>query len=217
MMNRIMTPRVAALAFAALPLTPAPALADRPARSAPAASAGLEVSLGETASLYVLAGHEHDRWRGRHGRAYRSNPWGQSRWQVRRLKRDALQRCSAAIERRGYRFGFRDVDIDDDFRIRQLGPRGFRIRFDEVEFEGRRREFERDVTCTVRHGHVVSVDGLPQPGRRGYSHRAGSGHGYAWDHGSHDRADRRDGRDIRRTGPGGQRGYGDLDGGRRGR
>ena len=219
MMKRIMTPRVAALALAATPLLAAPAFADGPDRGHRPAVSDLSLSVGD-ASFYVSVGH--DNWRGRNGRSYRSNQWGQRPWEVRQLKRDALQRCAGAIQRQGYRAGFRDVDIDDDFRIRQLGPRGFRIRFDDVEFEGRRREFERDVSCTVRRGNVVDISGLPQPGHGGYRHGGRYDHdwnrGRDWDRGGHDRWNRHDRDDDRgrRTGPGGVRDYdGELRGGRR--
>ena len=194
MMKRIMTSRVAALALAAIPLTTAPALADAPARTQTALS-GVSLSLGD-ASFYVSIGN--DRWRGRNGRQYRRGQYGQSPWEVRQLRQDAMQRCAGAIQRQGYRAGFRDVDIDDDLRVRQTGYRDFVIRFDDVEFEGRRRDRESDVTCVVRDYTVVSLSGLPQAGRGG------------WDRGHHDRWDRndRDDRYDRRGGPGGQRLYG---------
>ena len=185
MMNRIMTPRVAALALAATPLIALPALADGPGQSA---RDGLSLNLGET-SLYVSAGH--DRWRGRHARY---NEWGQSRREVRRLRRDAVHRCAGAIRHQGYRIGFRDVDIDDDYRVRQTAPRNFRVRFEDVEFEGRRREFDRDVRCIVRHGHVVDLDGLPHRGYRGRGH--GRDHHRRDRHHDYDR-DRRDHHDWR--------------------
>ena len=194
-----MTSRVAALALAATPLIAAPAFADAPDRAIQTGLGGLSLNLGD-ASFYVSAGH--DNWRGRDGRHYRTNQWNQRPWEVRQLRRDAMQRCAAAIQRQGYRTGFRDVDIDDDVRIRQLGPRGFQVRFDDVEFEGRRREVERDVRCTVRHGNVVEITGLPQPGQRGNAN--GHRYGNDWDRG-------------RRTGPGGVRGYGgELRGGHSG-
>ncbi|WP_143435524.1 hypothetical protein [Henriciella aquimarina] len=191
-----MTSRVAALALAASPLIALPAMADAPATTAQTALGGLSLSVGD-AAFYVSVGH--DRWRGRNGRHYRPNPWGQRPWEVRRLRRDALQRCAGAIQRQGYRIGFRDVDIDDDVRVRQIGPKGFRVRFDDVEFEGRRRAFDRDVSCTVRRGQVVDLDGLPRPGHRGYDR--GRGHHDRWD-----RDDRYRGHDGRRRG--GHRLYG---------
>lgn len=189
-----MTSRVAALALAAIPLTTAPALADAPARTQ-AALSGVSLSLGD-ASFYVSIGN--DRWRGRNGRQYRRGHYGQSPWEVRQLRQDAMQRCAGAIQRQGYRAGFRDVDIDDDLRVRQTGYRDFVIRFDDVEFEGRRRDRESDVTCVVRDYTVVSLSGLPQAGRGG------------WDRGHHDRWDRddRNDRDDRYDRRGGQRLYG---------
>ena len=32
-----------------------------------------------------------------------------------------------------WRAGFRDIDFDDDRRVRQVGPNGFDIRFEEGE------------------------------------------------------------------------------------
>lgn len=164
MMKRIMTHRVAALALAAIPLTAAPALADQPGRTA-TSTAGLSVGLAD-AGIYVSIGDDRRRGYGRHHG--RTNHWNQPRWEVRQMRRHAIRRCAGAIKRKGYRFGYHDIEIDDDVRARQIGPRGFRVRFDEVEFEGRRRDFERRVSCTVRRGHVVSVDGFPRPGRRGH-------------------------------------------------
>ena len=168
-MKRIMNIRVAAVALAASALIAAPAAAD-PVKGA---LAQLETQLGSNTRLVVTVGHRDSRdfrYHGRHGRAL--NQWGQSPAEVRRLRRDALQQCRAEINRTAWRIGFRDVDIDDDRRIRQIGPYGFEIRYDEVEFEGRRREFERDVTCIVRRGNVTRLEGIPQPGhaRRGYTY-----------------------------------------------
>lgn len=164
MMKNVMKNRVAALALAALPLTAAPAFADEaPHRSATALS-GAFLSVAD-ASFYISVGN--DRWRGRDGRYYSNDRYGQRPWETRQLRRDAVRQCAAVIQREGYRAGFRDVDIDNDLRVRQIGPRGFIVRFDDVEFEGRRREFYRDVSCTVRRGNVVELSGLPEPGRRG--------------------------------------------------
>ena len=201
MMKRIMNTRVAALALAATPLLAAPAFADAPGRTV-TASPAVSLNLGD-ASLYVSVGH--DRWRDRNnGRHYRTNEWGQRPWEVRQLKREALNKCVRAVQRQGYRAGFRDVDIDDDYRVRQIGPRGFDVRLRDVEFEGRRRDFDTRVSCTVRQGTVRNISGLPQPGHRN------NDRGRDWSRNDNDQG--------RRTGPGGQRSYGDdgLRGGRRG-
>ncbi|WP_018146666.1 hypothetical protein [Henriciella marina] len=159
-----MKTRVAALAFAALPLTALPALADEAPHRAQTAVSGFSLSVAD-ASFYVSVGN--DRYRGRDGRYYQNDRYGQRPWQTRQLRREAVRMCAAAIQRQGYRAGFRDVDIDNDLRVNQIGPKGFRVLFDDVEFEGRRREFYRDVNCTVRQGRVMNVTGLPTPGRRG--------------------------------------------------
>lgn len=168
MMKHVMKNRVAALAFAALPLTAAPAFADEAAYKTPTAFSGALLSVAD-ASFYISVGN--DRWRGRDGRYYNNDRYGQRPWETRQLRREAVRMCAAAIQRQGYRAGFRDVDIDNDLRVNQIGPRGFRVLFDDVEFEGRRREFYRDVNCTVRQGSVVSLTGLPEPGRRGHNDR----------------------------------------------
>ena len=75
--------------------------------------------------------------------------------------------CRRAIRNEASYIGFRDVDFDHGRRARQIGPRGFEVTFNEVEFEGRRRDFERPVTCIVRRGdNVKRIFGIPEPGRR---------------------------------------------------
>ncbi|MEQ9317402.1 MAG: hypothetical protein RLN72_16245 [Henriciella sp.] len=245
-----MNTRVAALALAATPLTALPALADAPASRTAIAAPALSLAVGD-ASLYISVGH--DRWRGRDGRYYGRSSYGQSPWETRQLRRSAMQTCAAAIEHQGYRTGYRDVEIDDDAHVRQTGRNSFIIHFHEVEFEGRRRELETDITCTTSYGRVTGLSGIPQPGSRGYGYRHrsygssyGSSYGYnrGYSNSRYDRHDRHDdddhgrrgrdrddddhhhgrdrGRDHdddhgRRTGPGGQRSYGDdgLRGGRR--
>jgi len=178
MIKRIMTFRVAAAAFAVPALFAAPAAAD-PVRGA---IVQLEQKLGANTSLVVQVGqndrHGRDDRYGRNDhRDYRVNQWGQSQREVRGLRRDAVQACRREVAKQAYRIGYREVDFDDDRRVRQIGPFGFRVMLDDVEFEGRRRERESDVTCTVRRGHVVDIHGLPAPGRRGYQH-AGGRRGY---------------------------------------
>lgn len=175
MINRIMTFRVAAAAFAVPALFAAPAAAD-PVR---AAIVQLEHKLGADTSLTLQVGHNDGYGRDRnyrrdhrdtrdYRRGYQLNQWGQSQREVRDLRRDAVRSCRRAVAKQAYRIGYRDVDFDDDRRVRQTGPHGFRVRLDDVEFEGRRRERESDVTCTIRRGHVVNIEGIPAAGRRGY-------------------------------------------------
>ncbi len=177
MINRIMTTRVAALAFAAIPLTAAPALADQPSWKPATSTSGLSLSIGD-ASFYVSTGTNS--WRGRDGRSYSRSRYGQNPWEARQLRRSAVESCAASIQRQGYRVGFRDVDIDDDIRVQQTGRNSFTIRFEDVEFEGRRRELERDISCSVAYGNVVALHGIPQPGSRGYGYRQGSHHNYGY-------------------------------------
>ena len=49
--------------------------------------------------------------------------------------------------------------------------------FNEGEFETRRREIERPVTCVVRRGDQVrDIWGIPEPRRRGYGKRYNQGY-----------------------------------------
>ncbi|WP_340694173.1 hypothetical protein [Hyphomonas sp.] len=157
-----MTYRVAAAAFAVPALFAAPAAAD-PVRGA---IMQLEQKHGTNTSLILQVGQNSHGQRA--SRGYQLNQWGQSRRVVSGLRLDALQACRQAVAKQAYRIGYRDVDFDDDRRVRQIGPHGFRVRLDDVEFEGRRRERESDVTCTIRRGHVVNIEGIPAAGRRGY-------------------------------------------------
>jgi hypothetical protein len=164
MINRIMNLRVAAVALAASALIAAPAVADPVRGTVLELNKRVSSNTGLTIQVAHNSGHSHRNTR--RANHYRVNEWGQSQREVRQLKRDATQACRRAISRQAYNIGFRDVDFDDDRRVNQIGPNGFRVSFDEVEFEGRRREFERRVTCTVRRGQVRHLDGIPQPGRR---------------------------------------------------
>lgn len=153
-----MNTRVAAVALAASALIATPAAAD----TLSGARATLQTKLGSNANLVIQIGHRDSRdfrYNGRHG--YGLNEWGQSRYEVKRLRRDAVQECRAEISRVAWRVGFRDVDFDDDRRVRQIGPYAFRVIYDDVEFEGRRRDIERDVTCVVRRGDVARLEGIP--------------------------------------------------------
>lgn len=172
MMKRIMNIRVAAVAVAASALTVAPAVAD-PGRSSPAR---IEARLGSNTGLVVSVGHNN---RGHHGRrhgGYRLNEWGQTRSEERQLRRQAVQTCRAEINRAAWRIGYRDVDFDDGRRVRQVGPYGFRILFDDVEFEGRRRDRERDITCVVRRGQIARLEGIPDRGHYRKGHRYDQGY-----------------------------------------
>ena len=158
MMKQIMNARMAAVALAASAFIAAPALADPVGGQV----TRLDTRLGPQTGLTVQVRHGGSH---AHGRGYyRTNEWGQSRDQARYLRRSAVQACRTAIGRTAWRAGFRDIDFDDDRRVRQVGPNGFDIRFEEVEFESRRRDRERDVHCTVRRGQVIRLEGIPHAG-----------------------------------------------------
>ncbi|MGH1420644.1 MAG: hypothetical protein ACRBEQ_02425 [Hyphomonas sp.] len=168
--------RVAAAALAASALFAAPAFAEGPTVRA-------SFEDGRSA-LTIKVGHNTHRGDRRvgYGHSYRVNEWGQTRREVRYMKQSAIRKCRRAIDREAWNIGFRDVDFDRGRRAQrssQIGPRGFRVRFNDVEFEGRRRDVERDVTCVVRRGDVVRLNGIPTRGRantrrdpdRGYDRR----------------------------------------------
>lgn len=89
---------------------------------------------------------------------------------ARSLRRDAVRTCRRAIRQQARYMGFRDVDFDDGRRVKQIGPRGFQVTFNEVEFETRWRDVERRVSCTVRRGRVVDIHGLHAPRHRRAHH-----------------------------------------------
>lgn len=171
MMKRIMKPRAAALALAAPLLFAAPALADH-GKSAKSVSGGITVATGNGA-LHLSIG---DRGYGSIG--YRTNQryYGHNDYYRgdRRARRTAVRACRRAIRDEAHYLGFRDVDFDDGRYVEQIGPRGFRVTFNEVEFETRRRDIERPVTCIVRRGDEVRrLDGIPTPRRHNHNHRRG--------------------------------------------
>lgn len=158
MMNPIRTFGAAVVALAA------PALVTLPASAAPLRSvAQVETRISDNATLTLSIGASgYDTYR---GGDYRRgfNQYGQTGREVRELTRDALQACRQAIRQEAHYMGYRDIDFDDDQRVRQIGPYGFFVNFDEVEFEGRGWDHETRVTCEVRRGDVVSVSGIPRP------------------------------------------------------
>lgn len=187
MMKRIMTPRAAAVAFAASALAIAPAVAD-PGHGQKyhthGTSADLHLNFGNGLAVSLNGGNvalrnHHSSYR-YHDSRYRHSGYDRryDRYHTKRLRREAIRACSDAVKYAARDRGFRRVHIDDVEGVRQIGPEGFRIRA-EFEFEGRRRDFERDVTCTVRRGRVVDIDNLPRP--RGYRHSGYRG-GYARTH-----------------------------------
>lgn len=175
MINRIMKPRAAALALAAPLLFAAPALADH-GKSGKRVTGSISVQTGNGALQlnvdrrgYGSVGYSTNRRYG--GQHYGGNN--------RQLKRRAIRACRAAIRNEAHYLGFRDVDFDNGRYAERIGPRGFRVTFNEVEFETRRRDIERPVTCIVRGGdRVVDIRGIPARRHRGHNrgHRNDRGH-----------------------------------------
>jgi hypothetical protein len=170
MMKRVMKPRAAALALAAPLLFAAPALADH-GKSSARVNGNVSIQTGN-GGLYLNVG---DRGYGSIGYSTRSyNHRGYRGDGYRQMKRRAIRACRQAIRNEAYYLGFRDVDFEHGRYAEQIGPRGFRVTFNEVEFEGRRRDFDRPVTCIVRRGDQVrDIRGIPVPGKRGHRNHRG--------------------------------------------
>lgn len=178
MMKRIMQPRAAALALAAPLLFTAPALADHGKTSKNVSgtisiqtdNGGLHLNIGDRG--YRSYGYNTNRHYGHGDRYY-------GRREVRQMKRRAIRACRQAIRAEANYLGFYDIDFDDGRYAEQIGPRGFRVTFNEVEFEGRRRDIERQVTCIVRRGDQVrEIYGIPKRGQRGHRHGHRGHRGY---------------------------------------
>lgn len=159
MMKPIKSLGAAVVALAAPVLLASPAAADT--RSV----ARIETRISDSTTLTLALGSSgYDSYRHR-GPDYRRgfNHWGQSEREVRELTRDAVQACRQAVRYEAHQLGFHDVEFDDDRHVRQVGPFGFQVTFEEVEFEGRKRDRETSVFCEVRRGEVVALDGIPRP------------------------------------------------------
>jgi|JI10StandDraft_1071094.scaffolds.fasta_scaffold538254_2 hypothetical protein len=158
MMKPIKTLGAAVVALAAPALLTLPASADTRG-----AVAQIETRLSENTTLTLALGSSgYDTYR---GDVYRRglNRWGQSDREVRELVRDATQACRQAIRQEARYAGYRDVDFDRDGYVRQVGRFGFVIDFDDVEFEDRKWDREASVTCEVRRGDVIAIEGIPRP------------------------------------------------------
>lgn len=161
----------AVVALAAPALFALPAAADGPRGTI----AKIETPL-LGAQVTLSTGARYDQRNDFRGPRYNGrNEWGQTERQVSQLRRDAVRACESAIYTEGRRAGFRKIDIDNDHWARQLGPNGFHVTFNEVEFETGRRDIETRVNCEVRQGRVATVSGIPHnrgggkgppPGRR---------------------------------------------------
>lgn len=162
-----MKSRAAALALAAPLLFAAPALADN-GKANKRVTGGITVQTGNGAlhfgvgqNGYSSVGYTTKRYNGYN-----------SRYSNRQAKRQAIQACRQAIRQEARHRGFRDIDFDDGRYAERIGPRGYRVTFNEVEFENRRRDIERPVTCIVRGGDRVSdIRGIPNLRNQGQNRR----------------------------------------------
>jgi hypothetical protein len=170
MIKPIRTLGAAVVALAAPALLTLPAQADTRG-----ALAQVETRISDNTTLTLsLGGSTYDAAYRARGSDYRRglNQYGQTDREVRDLTRDALQACRQAVRTEGRRMGYRDVDFDRDQRVRQIGRYGFYVTFDEVEFESKKRDRETRVSCEVRRGDVVSIEGIPRP-NKGKGHKRG--------------------------------------------
>lgn len=163
-MKRVMNTRAAALALAAPLLFAAPALADH-GKSNKRVTGSISVQTGNGALQLNVGQRGYSSIGYTTNRRYSHNDYRYNNRQVnRQAKRQAIRACRQAIRNEAHYLGFRDVDFDDGRYAERIGPRGYRVTFNEVEFETRRRDIERPVTCIVRGGDQVrDIRGLPSP------------------------------------------------------
>jgi hypothetical protein len=158
MMKHVMTSGAAAVAFAASALIALPASAD-----SPPVRAAIATDLGDNSALFIEVGHGGYDYRPA-AYSYRGATHGYTPNYRDRMSREAIQACRKGIRQEARRMGFRDVDFDSRAWAQPFGRGGYTVRFREVEFEGRRHDFERGVSCTVRRGRVTDIQGVPHRG-----------------------------------------------------
>lgn len=180
-----MKPRAAALAFAAPLLLTAPAFGDNDKSRRSGATFSIDTGSGSFSYSTDSNRYSYHSYNSRNSRGYshnngryRLNRWGQSSSEVKRLERNAAKACYSAIRSEASRYGFRDVDFDDGKRVTQTGAQSFSVRFNEVEFESRWRDYETRVTCNIRYGRVAEIHGIPQTNSRRNSNRGRNYYGY---------------------------------------
>jgi len=155
-MNHVMTSGVAAVALAASSLFALPAAAD-----SPRVKAAVSTQIGDNSTLFIAIGHGGDDYRPA-AYSYRSPVRGYRQDRSDRDSRDSIRACRRGIQQEARRIGYRDVDFYSRAWAQPFGRHGYTVRFREVEFESRRHDIERSVSCTVRRGHVTEIDGLPR-------------------------------------------------------
>ena len=157
-MKHVMTYGAAAVALAASSLLAPPAAAD-----SPPVRAAIGTSIGDNSTLFIEVGHRGDDYRPA-AYSYRGAERGYAPNYRDRMSREAIRACRQGIKWEAHRLGFRDVDFDSRAWAQPFGRGGYTVRFREVEFEGRRHDFETGVSCTVRHGRVTDIQGIPHRG-----------------------------------------------------
>ena len=86
------------------------------------------------------------------------NDWGQSRRQIRRLKRNAIDSCAYQVRADARYLGYQRTRVVDA-KARQIGKRRFRVKTQVRLFDGYRVRYDT-VSCVVRRGNVIRADGL---------------------------------------------------------
>ena len=169
MMKHVMTSGAAAVAFAASTLFVLPAAAD-----SPQLRAAVVTDIGDNSTLFIRVGHGRDDYRPA-AYSYRGAMRGYAPNARDRMGREAIRACRSGIEYQARRMGYRDVDFDSRAWAQPTGWGSYTVRFREVELEGRRHEFDTSISCTIRHGRVTGIQGIPQtrggPRYRGHHRR----------------------------------------------
>lgn len=172
MINRIIKPRAAILAFAAIALFTTPAYAERGDRNHNRHNQnGVSITVSTD-----LAGNYNTRHNSRHN-ARHHNQYGDrfTRREQRQMRRQAIRACRQGIRYDVSQTRFRNAHFGEVHNVERIGPRGYRVTV-HTHIDGRRRSFDRDVTCTVRRGELRRIEGLDLPRRR----NRGRGHNYHW-------------------------------------
>lgn len=105
---------------------------------------------------------------GKHGR-FRINDWGQTRFQVRRMKRNAIDACAYQLKADAHAYGYKRARIVD-FKAKQVGKRRFRVYTKAKLFDGYKVRYDT-YDCVVRRGYVAKAGDLrPIKFHRGRGH-----------------------------------------------
>ena len=104
------------------------------------------------------------------------NDWGQSRRQIRRIKRNAIGACNYQLRADARYLGYKSAKVVDTY-AQQVGKRRVRVTTKAKLFDGYNVRWDT-YSCTVRRGEVVRANGL-QPVRfkrgRGFKRNRGFG------------------------------------------